>query len=207
MEAVRYDADGCPLLELAATELIFPITVEQGGQEFVALFHMSPYLPRELDDTLRASGFRSRKSRGWFRNEAAPTAPLISFFDRHFIRMSGVEGEPSLETQKAFLERKPQLKRAVFTGGYGGVRSIEARQNGHSGLLISLEEDNRISVDVPLWSAERSRAELIRAVHHLRRLAQGRRRHLHHLQRHHHLRRHSHPSRLRRYHLVQPNHQ
>ena len=80
-------------MELGSAEFVFPITVEQNGQEFVALFHMTAYKPRDLDEALRLTGFRTKQNKGWFRSEAVPLAPMIDFFDRHFIRMSGVAGD------------------------------------------------------------------------------------------------------------------
>ena len=169
-QAVVYDNAGRANFELSASELVFPITVEQNGHQFVALFHMSNYTPRDLDETLRQSGFRGRQAKGWVHSDTAPLSPIVAFFDRNFIRMSGVEGDPPLEVQKAYLGRKPQLKRAVFTLGYGGVREIEMSPNGTGSgkLTISLEESSTIHTDVPLWSVEKERAELVRVSHTLR---------------------------------------
>ena len=169
--AVYYQPDESPALELAAEEFVFPLTVEQGGEKYIALFHMGPYQPRELIDFLDKSAKEFRSSgRARVIVEASADPGYSDLFDRHFIRLSGIEGEPSVEEQKKWLAAHDLLKRRVIQEGYGGGEILEA-ENGsipRRGLRLADITSNRIGMGLTLWSTEQSRAEPIIVTHMLR---------------------------------------
>ena len=169
--AVYYQPDESPALELAAEEFVFPLTVEQGGEQYIALFHMGPYQPRELIDFLDKSAKEFRSSgRARVIVEASADPGYSDLFDRHFIRLSGIEGEPSVEEQKAWLAKHGLLKRRAVQEGYGGAEILESVDGSAPphGLRLAELTSNRIALVWNLWSIEQSRAEPITITHLLR---------------------------------------
>ena len=170
--AIGYQPDLTPVLELAADELIFPVKVEQGGAEYVALFHMRPYGERELIDFLdeRAGEFTS-KGRARLIIEPSTKPGFTELFDRYFVRLGGVEGDPSIEQQKAWLARHERLKQRVIQEGYGGGEILAPENEGVPhlhGLRLADITANRIAIGCTLWCEETSRAERVTVTHVLR---------------------------------------
>ena len=167
-EVLQYGPEGTPFLELSAQEWAFPLAIEQNGQEYVAGFHMTAYQPRELDEILRQLAPVGKRDKSWVRLETLPLKPVSEFIDRHFLRITGIAGEPSAEVQRAYLDRKLSLKRATFMLGFGGVRRFAPSANGHSKFVLNLDEANQIKTEVPLWSTEHEKAEMVSVTHLLR---------------------------------------
>lgn len=170
-ECIFYTEEGVPGLELTTPEYVFPISVEQEGEDCIALFHMRAYNETELLALLADSAalFRT-EGRSKMVVEPASRVAFLDFFDNHFVRLSGIEGDPTVEAQKSWLAQHQGLKYRVVQEGYAGAE-LPASSNGAvptGRLRLSDIVDNKISIQWPLWSSAKERIETVTMLHHLR---------------------------------------
>ena len=110
--------------DFGADEIAFPILLEQDGTEVVAYFVMDAQYPSSEIKSFYADMMgRSKASdlTGERENEAGDDSGAGKFVDNHFRRILGIDGDPSIEEQKAFLDANPRLKSRIFSEGYDRV--------------------------------------------------------------------------------------
>ena len=86
MDAVVYAGEPTEaMFELNAGEVIFPLTVERGGIEYIAPIHMTRYSVEELAEMLSevTPQFLSRGRKTTV--EIGSTKALVNLFDNHFV--------------------------------------------------------------------------------------------------------------------------
>lgn len=111
--------DDIPYYELNATEIVFRVPTAKPHSPFY--FHMRPYTAAEMKTALRNLKVRIKDGGAKIVSEQADTAPVLALFDATFLRMSNVtlvHGEPSIEEQRAWLDRDPRLKTRVVMEGF-----------------------------------------------------------------------------------------
>ncbi|MFH1117919.1 MAG: hypothetical protein V1792_28695 [Pseudomonadota bacterium] len=171
--AVVLRADGPSFFELSASEWVFRLFVEQGGADLPINFHMAPYTPREMKAVLQASGRAMKKAEGPnIRMTSGRQEACIPVFDRCFIKLSNVQlpdgSEPSVESQKAFLDANPHLKVDAVLRGYGGFETVAEEEKGEpTGIFILGDRppDVRVKLLLKLWSDERKTIETVPLCH------------------------------------------
>src|SRR5581483_10721934 len=112
--------DDKPCYELNSTEVVFRISTAKTNAPIY--FHMRPYAATEMKTALAGLKARIKDAGAKILSEEADPAPLHRLFDATFIRMSNIAGtdgaEPSIEEQRAWLDRNPRLKSRVITEGF-----------------------------------------------------------------------------------------
>ena len=109
--------DGKPFLELTAPELIYPVTLEQEGQEFKVAFHMLPYAGADLKQVFSGMAARFKRSGGSSMGIIPGDRGVCKpFFDRYFLRISGGE-DATVEEQKAWLDANDFIKSDFVING------------------------------------------------------------------------------------------
>ena len=116
--------DDEPRFELTGDEIGFPLTLDQGGVEVVAHFIMSAQIPAHeikniLDDMMHR--YKANEATGERELEPGDDTACRALIDRNFVTIAGVEGEPTKEELRAFLDANPLLKVRLFTEGYDRV--------------------------------------------------------------------------------------
>lgn len=118
-----------PHLELLAPEVAFRIDTASGKPIF---FHMRPYSFDEIKAGLRALKGKIKDTGTTLISQDGDPAALLPLFDVTFLRMSNVilnpgdSGPPSIEDQRAWLDRNPRLKARVVNEGFCTVFLINA---------------------------------------------------------------------------------
>lgn len=91
--------------ELNRDAFIFPLSVEEGGQEFVLLAHMKPYTHKEGIELFEAMGIKFRfAGREKLITKSGINEKVRPFFWRHFINLEGLAGLAWKEGGKTLTE-------------------------------------------------------------------------------------------------------
>ena len=172
VEAIHRPEGGGAMLDLGAEQLVFPIKVEQGGESYLALFSMSVPGEHEIIRMLDSSVNKFHdEGRARFVIEPASREAQIQAFDRHFVSIGGVDGEPTVEQQRAWLDRHPRLKLRVLAEGFGGAEFEPEPENPGTerrGLRISDIVENRVRLAWTLWDPTSAAVERVVMSHVLR---------------------------------------
>lgn len=110
--------------ELNGDEIIFPLTLEQGGAEVAGYFAMdaqtgSHEVKSFLDDLLPKS--KSADISDETEMEQGDDSGVRAFVTKHFRGLVGIEGEATSEEMKAWLDGNSQIKTRIYTEGYGNI--------------------------------------------------------------------------------------
>jgi hypothetical protein len=114
--------DGQPQLELTASELVFRI--ETANPSAPIYFHQKPYSFADIKAALKGLKGKIKDAGATIISEEGDSSALLALFDATFLRMSNVvlsatDAEPpSVEQQKAWLDRNPRLKARVINEGF-----------------------------------------------------------------------------------------
>jgi len=167
-----------PKYELEAEELIFPITIDDDGTEYMILIHMRPYTAKDIKKFLEDSSTKVKLGKDELTLKP-DASPAYQFFWKYFIRMSGVEAvdesgepyDPPVEEQVEWIKDNPRLKieERIVMNGYGNVAIQTVEAPAQARFIIGKARDRKIRTTFELWNPDRERIDSIEIVHRFRR--------------------------------------
>jgi hypothetical protein len=169
--------DDIPNLELAATEYVFPIYVQDG--QFKLLLRMKSARASAIKrfyDTLMIKRKTRTRSETEYRTSDLPG--VKSFIDDHFISLAGATledgSEASLDDQREWLNQNESFKVRIFREGYDAFTDAvtaeeQAEPKGRPVLVLS-KPDHNIKVNWTLYSESTANDEVIKFVVTMERL-------------------------------------
>ena len=123
----------------------YPIQIQQSGKTPTVYVYMTPYTPEELKDVLKKalSGYkREKRDVELVREDKSIYTPLC---DAHFVKLGNATGTP--EAQKAWLDKRPELKPDFVEHTFGGLRMDLPKEEDEGGMLdIGLELSGEILI-------------------------------------------------------------
>jgi hypothetical protein len=182
MSAVVYEDDK-PILELSASEWIFPIHPPK-NERFTILFKMKPYrsysVKKFYDEMMYAVRSRIGPELVFTAQEYISAK---KFVDQQLICMINLVyedgSELTLEQQKKWLDQQEDLKIAVFNQGFDGV-TLAPSINGNGDftsidktkLVVFEIAGHKICIQWKLYSEERKEEAQVILTHYLNRITQ-----------------------------------
>lgn len=156
--------DGRPIYELSGTEIAFPQELDGGiyvyfycdAQVEPGLFYKAL---DELPPKFRSSDVTAERE--W---DIGSDMEARRFVDAHFRGIGNVEGDPTFEEQRAFLDERPALKARIFTHGYNLIVSPKADE-APTGKLKLGNIERAVEARRFLYSPAEDRIEIVDLKH------------------------------------------
>ena len=177
VSAIAYPGDA-PQLELAGTELIYPITT--ADERFKLYCAVRPYLPfavKKFYDQVIPK--RRRRTAAETTVETPYPTDMREFVREHFLSFFGAVlesgEEPSVEMQRAWLDDNPAFLERIFREGFDrvGPRVRKTEPPQKKAILVFGRQDTRVDSEMRLYSRERKCEETLRVVHIIGRLTEA----------------------------------
>jgi hypothetical protein len=167
MENVVQYVDEVPAYDLTGQNVCFPLRMEQGGADLMAYFVMNAQVPaHEVKSFLSDMVMRFKSNDSDEREmEFGEENGCRKFIEKNFRGIIGVEGDPSLEDMKAWLDDNPDIKTRIFREGYDRVMLDAEDEPVRKGLVIGRAIENPVKTKLILYSPERETIESVKVTH------------------------------------------
>ncbi len=166
-----------PHYELNGEEIIFPIPIQQRGVRkliHVVMDAQAPYssVAAILGEAMPVS---VRSEMGGLESVAGNDEKCQEFTRKHFRRIIGVGGNPSIEDQRRYVERNPDLQSRIYNEGYGAILN-DCDDAEPEELVIDFDTSNEVRVRRVLYCPETEQTVTVRYIHQFGQISHSNRR-------------------------------